>query len=272
MWLLALSLAAATPSGAPESVDALIDALPACQDLECPAARELVTRKATAPLRAALERLQELVRFWAAGLLGELKDVEALLPLVARAGYDAAGAERTPPVEASLRVRSAALYALGQLGDRKATPVLVAALKHKDVNLRIGAVLGLGLLLDPASADALLAALSDRDDEVRGFAAAALGDLREGRAVAGLSLRLSEDVKPAVRALACGALGAIGGDAALTAIAAALEGDAVTDVRLECVRGLAGNASPAARTALEKASAQAAPVGPAAKDALAAPR
>lgn len=264
MWLLALTLLTAPPP-APTTAE-LIGALPTCESMDCAAAQTLLERKPLAELRAALSRPEELVRFWAAGLLGELKDLDAVPALVRSSGYGLSGAEETPPPEASLRVRSGALYALGQIGDKRATPTLVSALKHKDVNLRIGAVLGLGLLRDPASADALLSALSDKDDEVRGYSAAALGDLGERRAIAPITLRLREDLKPAVRALAATALGALGGDEALKALSAALEEDSHPDVRVECVRALAGH--PSARAALEKASGQADPVGAAAKEAL----
>ncbi len=274
MWTLALALALsmAPPVAPPErSTAELILALPACESLECDAAKALLERKATPELRSALSHLNELVRFWATGLLGELRDREAVEPLATCAGFTLKGDAISPPPEASVRVRAGALYALGQLGDLRATPVLTAALRHKDVNLRIGATLGLGLLRDPASADALLGALSDKDDEVRGFSAAALGDLGEVRAVAPLALRLREDVKPGVRALAAGALGLLAGGSppqttALDALLAALEQDEDPEVRVECVRALTGNAG--ARTALEKAKGQPDPVGAAARAAL----
>lgn len=79
--------------------------------------------------------------------------------------------------DAAFQVASA--RELGRLGDRAATPALVAALKHPLVDIRAPAAEALGALGDPQAAEPLAAAalggcLDNEDGEVRRLAREAL--------------------------------------------------------------------------------------------------
>ncbi|MBT9559189.1 MAG: HEAT repeat domain-containing protein [Myxococcales bacterium] len=263
--LTALLVLAAPPAGDSSPTHAqLIDALPACESMEdCAATRALLKRgdAAIADLTLALARPEELVRFWALGLLGELKAKSAFDAVTERAAKDQ-----------SVRVRAAALYTLGQLADRRATPTLTSALSDPDLNLRIAATLAMGLLLDPATISPLRRALADKDDEVRAYAAAALGELGAKDAIPELLLRLDEDIKPMVRALVADALGRLHAESAVPSLARCARSDGVIDVRVECAKGLAAIPGPAATAALDAAHDLPDPVAPIIREALAARR
>ena len=265
--LIALFLFAPPPvlGGHPTPTNAqLIDALPACESLvDCAATGALLKRgeAAVGDLTLALARPEELVRFWALGLLGELKAKGAFDAVSERAAKDPA-----------IRVRAAALFSLVQLADRRATTTLTSALTDPDVNLRIAATLAMGLLLDPTTIEPLRRALADKDDEVRAYAAAALGELGAKGAIPELILRLEEDIKPMVRALVADALGRLHAETAIDVLAKCARSDGVIDVRIECAKGLANIPGPAATTALEAARDLPDPVAPIIREALAARR
>ena len=81
------------------------------------------------------------------------------------------------------RIRQYLSMVLGNLGDRRATPLLVEALGDSHPETRIYAALGLGRLRDPAAVPALLAALSSDEHDVRKSAVYALGEIGDPRAV-----------------------------------------------------------------------------------------
>ena len=116
-------------------------------------------------------------RFWAARILGEIKETRATTPL----------GEALQDAEAD--VRSAAAWALGSIGDRSTTAHLGAALADPIWYVRAHAAEALGKIGDPAMVTPLGEALSDRSWWVRKNALDAL-------------VRLGDAARPAlVRAL-----------------------------------------------------------------------
>ena len=90
------------------------------------------------------------------------------------------------------RVRRYLSMVLGNLGDRRATPVLLEALADKDVETRIYAVLALGRLRDPVSVPPVLKVFEGDERDVRKAAAYALGEIGDPRAVPALAAALSD--------------------------------------------------------------------------------
>ena len=80
------------------------------------------------------------------------------------------------------RIRQYLSMVLGNLGDRRATPLLADALKDPSPDTRIYAALGLGRLKDPAGVPALLTAFSTDERDIRKAAAYALGEIGDPRA------------------------------------------------------------------------------------------
>jgi len=107
------------------------------------------------------------------------------------------------------RIRRYLSMVLGNLGDRRATPLLIDALKEPDVETRIYALLALGELRDPAAVPAIVAAASDEEKDVRKTALYALGALGDARAVP-LLVQALEDPTPDVRFNAAVALSRFG--------------------------------------------------------------
>ncbi|MDQ3283980.1 MAG: HEAT repeat domain-containing protein [Acidobacteriota bacterium] len=81
------------------------------------------------------------------------------------------------------RIRQYLSMVLGNLGDRRATPLLVDALSDRSPDTRIYAALALGRLRDPAAVPPLLNAFSTDERDVRKAAAYALGEIRDPRAL-----------------------------------------------------------------------------------------
>jgi HEAT repeat protein len=112
-------------------------------------------------------------RLEAARRLGESRDPNALEPL-AKALEDS-----------NKWVRWAALEALGELGDRRAVPVILQFLKKREPygwGRRVAAN-ALGNINDPAAVEALIDMLKEDDPYVRRNAAYALGKLKDERAI-----------------------------------------------------------------------------------------
>jgi len=91
------------------------------------------------------------------------------------------------------RIRQYLSMVLGNLGDRRATPLLVEALSDSHPETRIYAALGLGRLRDPAAVPALLTALSADEHDIRKSAVYALGEIGDPRAVPALVQALSDE-------------------------------------------------------------------------------
>lgn len=112
------------------------------------------------------------------------------------------------------RIRRYLSMVLGNLGDRRATPVLVEALSDPDVETRIYAALALGRLKDPQAVPRLLEVFRSDENDVRKAAAYALGELGDRRAVPALAAAF-EDQKPDVRYNAAIAMARLGETSAI---------------------------------------------------------
>jgi HEAT repeat protein len=124
--------------------------------------------------------------------------------------------------------RENAIWALGALGERKAVPVVRAALRDNEAAVRRRGAWALGALDASEAVAALVGALSDEDPGVRRQAAWALGAIGDHAAVDGL-LKALTDSAPEVREQAAWALGAIGDSKATSGLTKALKD---TDARV----------------------------------------
>lgn len=92
------------------------------------------------------------------------------------------------------RIRQYLSMVLGNLGDRRATPLLVDALNDSFPETRIYAALALGRLHDPAAVPALVKTFSSDEHDVRKAAAYALGEIGDRRAVEPLVAALNDPI------------------------------------------------------------------------------
>jgi len=91
-------------------------------------------------------------------------------------------------------VRRYLTVVLGDLHDRKATPLLLEALKDADAETRIYALWSLGELRDPSALPALQQAATDDDSGIRKMAVYALGEMHSADAVPILVTALGDPV------------------------------------------------------------------------------
>jgi cyclophilin family peptidyl-prolyl cis-trans isomerase/HEAT repeat protein len=100
--------------------------------------------------------------------------------------------------DTSAEVRGRAALAAGRIGDRHATPLLLAALDDSVAAVRVNAVFALGLLRDTANAvtQALAARLRNADDTLAMEAASALGKLATPAAFTELTRLLAASGRP----------------------------------------------------------------------------
>jgi HEAT repeat protein len=115
------------------------------------------------------------------------------------------------------RIRRYLSMVLGSLGDRRATPLLVDALKEPDVETRIYALLALADLRDPASVPRIIEVTKDPEKDVRKTALYALGSIGDPRAAPALVAALSDET-PDVRFNAAVALSRFGDQRAIPAL------------------------------------------------------
>lgn len=101
--------------------------------------------------------------------IGDAKAVDPLIKIV-RSEYD-----RERMLGGDIYLRNSAINALGQIGDKKATPIIIDALQNKE--LRISAVIALRALKDNRAVPALIKCLSDADPYVRRLTASALREI-----------------------------------------------------------------------------------------------
>ena len=259
--LLSITLFLVTPPPS-ETIDSaiLVEQLASCEALaQCAPARTLVTRgKAAVPaLLKGLDHPKELVRFWVCGVLSEIHPKAAFKPLLERFQNDP-----------KLRVRNAALYALGSLKDPRSIQPLTRAMKHKDPNVRIAGMMGLSMLKSKDTTEVIRQAIRDRDEEVRAMAMITLGDMQVNDAFNEIALRLKEDIKASVRAAACVALAGLGNDTAVDVISAAVRSDRNLRVRAECAASLGHLGSKKALPVLQSVVQEEDPLGGAAKWAI----
>jgi HEAT repeat protein len=96
------------------------------------------------------------------------------------------------------RIRRYLGMVLGQLGDRRATPLLLDGLNDRDADNRIYALTALGELRDPAAIPRIAKAVTDDDKDVRATAYYTLGAIGDRSAVPVLANGLQEEA-PDVR-------------------------------------------------------------------------
>lgn len=92
------------------------------------------------------------------------------------------------------RIRQYLSMVLGNLGDRRATPLLVDALNDQFPETRIYAALALGRLHDPAAVPPLVKTFASDEHDVRKAAAYALGEIGDPRAVEPLVAALNDPI------------------------------------------------------------------------------
>ena len=226
--------------------DAGVPAVDALGRLGDPAALPALERLARRSPRDDLARHAAV----ALGALGTPQAVEALLALAreppggdeVRLGLERAGPravlrlcrEVTDGSPTSARLAS---EALGRLGDRRATGVLVAAIE-RSTGPSLAALEALGRLADPAAVPALVRVATEAGaPELRAHALEALQLIGDARAQVALPHALA-DTDPTVRAHAARLAGALGDPAAAPSLVARL-GDADRDVRFEASSALA---------------------------------
>jgi HEAT repeat protein len=153
----------------PPAVDALCHALRGYSGYEPGAAEalgQIGDARAIEPLIAALTKLKPWMILTDEVVCGVV--VEALGRI---------GAAAVEPLIAILP-NSAAISALGQIGDVRAVPPLLAALGGEDATDREASARALGLVGDPVAIEPLNAALKDQFQKVREAAAQALARLQ----------------------------------------------------------------------------------------------
>lgn len=93
------------------------------------------------------------------------------------------------------RIRRYLAMVLGNLGDRRATPMLVDGVQHDaDVENRLYALMALGELRDPAALPAIEQAAGDQEKDVRKAAYYAMGEIGDARSVPALAAGLGDQV------------------------------------------------------------------------------
>lgn len=107
------------------------------------------------------------------------------------------------------RIRRYLSMVLGNLGDRRATPLLIEALRDDDTETRIYAALALGRLHDPAAVPPLLNVVDHDEHDVQKAAVYALGEIGDPRATPALNSALTSET-PDVRYNAAIALARMG--------------------------------------------------------------
>jgi hypothetical protein len=117
---------------------------------------------------------------------GQAKKYPNLIHDVIRV-YD--GAKNDDP-----RIRQYLSMVLGNLGDRRATPLLIDALNDRAPETRIYAALALGRLGDPAAVPPLMKVFATDERDVRKAAAYALGETRDPRALPMLTAALADPI------------------------------------------------------------------------------
>jgi HEAT repeat protein len=90
------------------------------------------------------------------------------------------------------RIRQYLTLVLGKIGDRRATPTLIDALRDSNTDIRVYALLALSELRDPEAVPAMIEAARDREKDVRKTAVFALGQSGDARAIPALAAALND--------------------------------------------------------------------------------
>ncbi|MEO8034697.1 MAG: HEAT repeat domain-containing protein [Acidobacteriota bacterium] len=162
-------------------------------------------------------------------------------------------------------VRRYLTVVLGDLHDRRATPLLLDAVNDHDSQTRVYALWALGELRDPVALPVLAKASSDDDSGIRKMAVYALGELGSDAAVPALAARLDDQV-PDVRFNAAVALSRFGDRRALPVLrqmidrpslarVAGMREDQQEDAMIVAMSAYAKLAGPAASADLQKIAA-----------------
>jgi len=209
-------------------------------------------------------------REWAVQALGRLKAKDAVELIIARladekgrvreaAAFALGAIGDARAVEPLLAAaggegyeRANAAKALGMLGDARAVPVLIQCLVGKGSGARREVAWALGRLGDKSAVEPLIGLLRDPDMYVRRDVAEALGLLKDARAVEAL-LALLQDKEAQVREMATEALGRIGDKQVLAALMALLRDDPDARVRAKAADALGRLGDNQAAPALAKA-------------------
>jgi HEAT repeat protein len=178
----------------------------------------------TPMLVTALKHKNPYVRLVAAQLLGEIRDSQAIEPLIALLH------------DKDWDIQLAVVGALGQIGDRRAVEPLITALSDKHEDMRGKAAEALGQIGDKRAVEPLTAALHDEYLRVRYPAVEALGQMGE-IAVDSLIVALN-DMNADVREKATEALGQIGDKRAVESLITALHNEENEDVRRKAAKAL----------------------------------
>jgi HEAT repeat protein len=161
--------------------------------------------KTVIPLIKALDSRHPAVRIGAIEALGEIRDPQAVRPLI-----------RMMELDEKVEVRWVAALALGEIGDPAAIPSLIAALIDRERYVRYGAVRSLDRL-----------GWIPQNDTERAYRAIALQDWHRvrqlGTAATAPLTYLLQDPDPTVRAVIVGLLGEIGDPGAQQACETALQ-------------------------------------------------
>jgi HEAT repeat protein len=127
------------------------------------------------------------------------------------------------------RIRRYLGMVLGQLGDRRATPLLLDGLNDRDADNRIYALTALGELRDPAAIPRIAKAVTDEDKDVRATAYYTLGAIGDRTAIPVLVGGL-QDETPDVRWNAAIALSRLGDPRALGTLREVLDRSRLNNV------------------------------------------
>src|SRR5213075_3259197 len=128
------------------------------------------------------------------------------------------------------RIRRYLSMVLGSLGDRRATPLLVDALKENDIETRIYALLALADLRDPAAVPQILPLLKDPEKDVRKTALYTLGSIGDTSAAPALAEALNDET-PDVRFNAAVALSRFGDKRAIGVLREMLDRSHLNNIR-----------------------------------------
>lgn len=166
-----------------------------------PDIQKMLKTKQVWHLIKALQHPDFEIRYQAVEALGELRDNNAVEPLIALLRYDK-GQYR------DWEIRAAAALSLGKLGDTQAIEPMRRVFQQDVSRVRACAAWALGALGDLQAVEGLIAALADKDELVQEHSATALGLIGGERAVEPLIALLNGEVyqeayEAAAHALAC---------------------------------------------------------------------
>ncbi|MBN1270763.1 MAG: HEAT repeat domain-containing protein [Candidatus Aminicenantes bacterium] len=133
---------------------------------------ETADRRAWDVLTGALEDINPETRYAALCALGSRNNQQWVTPII-----------KMLKKEIALNVLTCGIRILGDLGDKRATKLLIGFLSHEDATVRWDAASSLGKTGDPLAVKALIVTLKDDNNTVVSNAADALGKIKDSSAV-----------------------------------------------------------------------------------------